>query len=76
MKYKVLLLLGLLIGCTSIEKPKVDYNKGWIVDRDGTRHFYIEEIILGEDMYCVIHSQNEIVVIYSKKNLKEAPKNE
>jgi len=27
-------------------------------------------------MYCVIHSENEIVVIYSKKNLKEAPKNE
>ena len=75
MRYKVLLLLGLLIGCTQVERPKVDYNKGWIVDKDGTRHFYIEEITLGEDMYCVIHSEYEIVVNYSKKNLNQTTKN-
>jgi len=76
MRYKILLLLSLLIGCTQVERPKVDYNKGWIVDKDGTRHFYIEEITLGEDMYCVIHSEYEIVVIYSKKNLNQTTKNE
>ena len=63
MRYKVLLLLGLLIGCTTIEKPKTDYNKGWIVDKDGDRHFYKDEVVLDEEIYCLIHQQNEVVFV-------------
>tara|TARA_R100000008_G_scaffold30730_1_gene17129 strand:- start:2718 stop:2942 length:225 start_codon:yes stop_codon:yes gene_type:complete len=63
MIYKVLLLLGLLIGCTPVEKPKVDYNRGWIVDKDGERHFYRGEIVLGEEVFCLIHQKKEIVFV-------------
>jgi|TARA_Y100000034_G_C6569184_1_gene246615 hypothetical protein len=63
MRYKILLLLGLLIGCTPVEKPKVDYNKGWIVDKDGERHFYRGEIVLGEEVFCLIHQENEKVFV-------------
>ena len=68
MRYKILLLLGLLIGCTPVEKPKVDYNKGWIVDKDGERHFYRGEIILGKEIFCLIHQENEKVFV--KKGLQ------
>ena len=73
MRYKVLLLLGLLVGCTPIDKIETDYNKGWIVEQDGTRHFYPGEIILGEPMHCLMHDKKEVV--YLKKNLKQAPEN-
>ena len=63
MRYKILLLLGLLIGCTPVEKPKVDYNRGWIVDKDGERHFYRGEIVLGEEVFCLIHQKKEIVFV-------------
>ena len=63
MIYKILLLLGLLIGCTPVEKPKVDYNRGWIVDKDGERHFYRGEIVLGEEVFCLIHQKKEIVFV-------------
>ena len=63
MIYKVLLLLGLLIGSTPVEKPKVDYNRGWIVDKDGERHFYRGEIVLGEEVFCLIHQKKEIVFV-------------
>ena len=63
MIYKVLLLLGLLIGCTPVEKPKVDYNRGWIVDKYGERHFYRGEIVLGEEVFCLIHQKKEIVFV-------------
>tara|TARA_R100000458_G_scaffold21571_1_gene19290 strand:+ start:129 stop:353 length:225 start_codon:yes stop_codon:yes gene_type:complete len=63
MRYKILLLLGLLIGCTPVEKPKIDYNRGWIVDKDGERHFYRGEIVLGEEVFCLIHQKKEIVFV-------------
>jgi hypothetical protein len=63
MRYKVLLLLGLLIGCTQVEKPKIDYNRGWIIDRDGERHFYRGEIVLGEEIFCLMHQQKELIFI-------------
>tara|TARA_R110002020_G_scaffold210612_3_gene416742 strand:- start:466 stop:690 length:225 start_codon:yes stop_codon:yes gene_type:complete len=68
MIYKVLLLLGLLIGCTPIEKPKVDYNKGWIVDKDGSRHFYRGEIVLGEEIFCLVHQKKEVVFVIKNLN--------
>ena len=67
MRVKLLLLLILMTTCTTIEKPKVDYNKGWIIDQDGSRHFYKDEITIGKEMFCLIHRQNEIV--YLKKEL-------
>ena len=63
MRVKLLLLLILMTTCTTIEKPKVDYNKGWIVDKDGERHFYRGEIVLGEEVFCLIHQENEKVFV-------------
>ena len=74
MRYKVLLLLSLLIGCTPIEKPKVDYNKGWIMDKDGERHFYRGEIVLGEEVFCLIHQEYERVFVI--KSLQTSKENE
>tara|TARA_R100000742_G_C4249488_1_gene67969 strand:- start:664 stop:888 length:225 start_codon:yes stop_codon:yes gene_type:complete len=72
MKYKVLLLLGLLIGCTSIEKPKVDYNKGWIIEKDGTRHFYgNEEVVLNKEIRCLIHGVDEVIKLKKSLTSKE-----
>tara|TARA_R100000234_G_C4959333_1_gene161061 strand:- start:524 stop:736 length:213 start_codon:yes stop_codon:yes gene_type:complete len=69
MRVKLLLLLILMTTCTTIEKPKVDYDRGWIIDQDGSRHFYKDEIIIGKEMFCLIHRQNEIV--YLKKELDQ-----
>ena len=66
MKYKVLLLLSLLIGCAPLERPKVDYDKGWIIEKDGTRHFYKDRIVLGEEIFCLIHQEKEIIFVIKK----------
>lgn len=66
-----LLLLLLCLSCASVEKPTVDYNKGWIVDKDGNRHFYNEEVVIGEEMKCLIHGVQEVISVDRKKVKKE-----
>ena len=42
-----------------------------VVDKDGNRHFYNEEVVIGEEMKCLIHGVQEVVSVDRKKVKKE-----
>jgi hypothetical protein len=70
---KILFLLLLLMSCASTKKQEPDYNRGWIVEPNGERHFYLhKDIEVGKKIKCYIHEQFE--VIYVKKYLSNNPK--
>tara|TARA_R110000824_G_scaffold88230_6_gene217026 strand:+ start:1376 stop:1600 length:225 start_codon:yes stop_codon:yes gene_type:complete len=67
MRYKLLLILILSTGCIPTDKIETDYKKGWIIEKNGKRHFYGDEVVIGKEIRCLIHRVDEVV--YLKKNL-------
>ena len=47
MRYKLLLILILSTGCIPTDKIETDYKKGWIIEKNGKRHFYGDEVVIG-----------------------------
>ena len=71
---KVLFILILLVGCASTKKPEFDYERGWIVEPGGSRHFYLhQDIEVGKEIWCYMHEQFEVINV--KKYLHDTNKN-
>ena len=68
MKNKLLLLISLFVGCIPIDKIETDYERGWFIEADGTRHFYGRgEVVLNQEIRCLIHGVDETITL--KKGL-------
>tara|TARA_R110000824_G_scaffold77097_9_gene195147 strand:+ start:437 stop:664 length:228 start_codon:yes stop_codon:yes gene_type:complete len=74
MKKRLLLLIYLTVGCVSVDKIENDYDRGWIIESDGTRHFYGKvEVVLDREIRCLVHGVHEVVTL--KKGLTQTSKN-